>query len=148
MSEQKKLLKKAVLAGVGASASVDRIKTALNDVMQDLVKVGQELFDELEVKGKEIETKGKDKTDKFQKELRKIQEEATRRSAEAEKKVSSKFQGGTKKLAKDAGLATREELEEVLERIAALEEHLHGPAESNGDEESTGKKRGRKKSQD
>ncbi len=116
MSEQKKLLKKAVMAGVGASASVDRIKTALNDVMQDLVKVGQELFDELE-------TKGKDKTD------------------------SGKFQGGTKKVAKDAGLATREDLEEVLERLAALEEAIHGSSDANGgDEEAheTGKKRGRK----
>ncbi len=140
MSEQKKLLKKAVMAGVGASASVDRIKTALNDVMQDLVKVGQELFDELE-------TKGKDKTDSFSKELKKIQEEAARRTSEAEKKVSTKFQGGTKKVAKDAGLATREDLEEVLERLSALEEAIHGSADSNGgDEEAheTSKKRSRK----
>ncbi len=140
MSEQKKLLKKAVMAGVGASASVDRIKTALNDVMQDLVKVGQELFDELE-------TKGKDKTDSFSKELKKIQEEAARRTQDAEKKVSNKFQGSTKKVAKEAGLATREDLEDVLERLAALEEAVHGTSDSNGgDEEAheTTKKRGRK----
>ena len=143
MSEQKKLLKKAVMAGVGASASVDRIRTALNDVMQDLVKVGQELFDELE-------TKGKDKTDTFSKgfskELKKLQEEAARRTAEAEKNVSNKVQGGTKRVAHDAGLATREDLEEIVERLAALEEAVHGASESNGgDEESTAKKRPRKK---
>ncbi len=141
MSDQKKLLKKAVLAGVGASANVDRIKSALNDVMQDLVKVGQELFDELE-------TKGKDKTEGFQKELKKLQDEATRRTLEAEKKVSNKFQGGTKRVAKDAGLATREDVEELMERLAALEDAVHGAAESEGGEESSGKKRGRKRNQE
>ncbi len=141
MSEQKKLLKKAVMAGVGASASVDRIKSALNDVMQDLVKVGQELFDELE-------TKGKDKTESFSKELKKLQAEAARRTAEAEEKVSNKVQGGTKKVARDAGLATREDLEEILDRLAALEEAVHGHSESNGDEETSGKKRSRKRSQE
>jgi transketolase len=144
MSEQKKLLKKAVMAGVGASASVDRIKTALNDVMQDLVKVGQELFDELE-------TKGKDKTDSFSKELKKIQDEAARRTQDAEKKVSTKFQGSTKKVAKEAGLATREDLEDVLERLHALEEAVHGTSEHNGgDDEAqeTTKKRSRKSSKE
>ncbi|HEY9753845.1 MAG TPA: hypothetical protein V6C97_01645 [Oculatellaceae cyanobacterium] len=145
MSEQKKLLKKAVMAGVGASASVDRIKTALNDVMQDLVKVGQELFDELETKGKE---KSDSFSKEFSKELKKLQEEAARRTADAEKKVSSKLQGGTKRVAKDAGLATREELEEVLERLAALEEAVHGTEHNGSDEEATGKKRSRKRSQE
>ena len=143
MSEQKKLLKKAVMAGVGASASVDRIKTALNDVMQDLVKVGQELFDELETKGKE---KSETFSKEFSKEMKKLQEEAARRTADAEKKVSNKLKGGTSRVAKDAGLATREELEEVLERLAALEEAVHGADHNGGDEETTGKKRGRKRS--
>jgi hypothetical protein len=44
MSDRTKLLKKAVLTGVGATSSVDRVKDALKDAMQDLVKVGQELI--------------------------------------------------------------------------------------------------------
>ena len=53
MSERTKLLKKAVLTGVGASSNVDRIKAALNEAMEDLVKVGQDLFNDLELKGKD-----------------------------------------------------------------------------------------------
>src|SRR5580658_6319328 len=97
MGEQKKLLKKAVLAGVGASTSVDRVKNVLIDAMQDLVKVGQELFDELE-------SKGQDKADNLQKEFKKIKEEAARRTLDTEKLVSTKVQGGTRKFVKDAGL--------------------------------------------
>jgi len=142
MGEQKKLLKKAVLAGVGASTSVDRVKNVLIDAMQDLVKVGQELFDELE-------SKGQDKADNLQKEFKKIKEEAARRTLDTEKLVSTKVQGGTRKFVKDAGLVTREELEEVLDRLAALEEAVHGTTEANGsEEEGTAKKRGRKKAQD
>ena len=54
MSEKTELLKKYVLTTVGATTSVDRIKTALNDAVTDLCKVGQDLLDELEVKGKGI----------------------------------------------------------------------------------------------
>ena len=36
------------MTGVGASQNVDRIKTALDEAMRDLLKVGQELFEDLE----------------------------------------------------------------------------------------------------
>ena len=47
MSDRTKLLRKAVLTGVGATANVDRVRDALNEAMQDLVKVGRDLFDDL-----------------------------------------------------------------------------------------------------
>ncbi len=52
MNERSKLLKKAVMTGVGASTNVDRIKTALDEAMRDLIKVGQGLMDDLEEEGK------------------------------------------------------------------------------------------------
>lgn len=134
MSERTKYIKKAVLAGVGATNNVDRVKAALNDAMQDLVKVGQELLDELE-------DKGKGKTENFQHFLRNLQDEAGKRTQDAEKKVSAKVQVSTKKAAKELGLATREDVEEILERLHALEESVHGPSEDDGED----KKRSRSK---
>ena len=122
MSERTKLLKKAVLASVGALTNVERIKSALSDAMQDLVKVGQGLFDELE-------DKGKAQADNVQQFLKNLQDEAGRRTAEAEKKVSTTVSTSTKKAAKELGLVTREDLEELLDRVAALEEALNHPEE-------------------
>ena len=132
MSERTKLIKKAVMAGVGASNNADRIKAALSDAMQDLVKVGRELFDELE-------DKGKVKTETVQNFLRNLQDEATKKTFDAEKKVASKMQVSTKKAAREFGLATRDDVDEILERLAALEEAANIHHEEDGDAE--GKKR-------
>jgi polyhydroxyalkanoate synthesis regulator phasin len=138
MSESRKLIKKAVLAGVGASNSVERIKVALNEAMQDLVKVGNDLLDEMEGKGKE-------KTENVQSFLRNLQDEATKRTHDAEQKVSSKVHTSTKKAAKELGLITREEFDELLERLTALEESVHGTAEGESGDGGEGKKRSRSK---
>ncbi len=138
-NDRVKIFKKAVLAGVGATSNVERVKAALSDAMEDLVKVGQDLLDELE-------DKGKGKTENFQHFLRNLQDEAGKRTQDAEKKVSSKFSGSTKKAAKEFGIATHEDLSEILERLHALEEAVHGPSEDDGEEGEGGtKKRGRKK---
>ena len=137
MSESRKLIKKAVLAGVGASNSVERIKSALNDAMQDLVKVGNDLFDELE-------DKGKDKTENVQNFLKNLQDEAIKRTQDAEKKVTSKVTTSTKKAAKELGLITKEEFEDILERLAALEEHAFGNS-TEGADGGEAKKRSRSK---
>jgi polyhydroxyalkanoate synthesis regulator phasin len=139
MSERTKYLKKAVLAGVGASTNVDRIKSALSDAMQDLVKVAGDLIDDLE-------DKGKVKTETVQQFLKNVQDEATKRTADAEKTLSSKVGTGTRKAAKEFGLATRAEVEELLERIVALEEAVTGgPSDEHNDGE--GRKKGRKKAE-
>ncbi|HEY9717059.1 MAG TPA: hypothetical protein V6C69_06310 [Trichormus sp.] len=140
MSERTKLLKKAVLASVGASTNVDRIKAALSDAMQDLVKVAGDLIDDLEGKGKV-------KADTVQSFLKNVQDEATKRTAEAEKQVSSKVGISTRKAAKEFGLATKEEVEELFERITALEEHIHGPSDEQTDGGEGTKKGRRKKSE-
>jgi polyhydroxyalkanoate synthesis regulator phasin len=137
MSERTKLLKKAVLTSVGASGSVDRIKAALNDAMSDLVKVGTDLLDELEAKGKT-------KADTVEDFLKNFKEEAKTRTTDIEKQVSSKVGVQLKKVAKEVGLATREEVEELLERIAELEEAV-GVTNGAEGEEHTGTKRGRRK---
>lgn len=135
MSERTKLLKKAVLTSVGASTNVDRIKTALNEAMEDLVKVGQDLLSDLEVKGK-------DKTDSAQNFLKNLQEEAKTRTKDLRSEVSTKAQVLSKKAAKEVGLVTREEYDELVERLAALEDLVTG----TGDEHEEGKKPRRKKS--
>lgn len=132
MSERTKLLKKAVMTGVGATTSVDRIKSAINDAMQDLVKVGHDLLDELE-------DRGKNKTENVQQFLKTLQEEAGRKTLDVEKKVSGNVKGGIKKTAKELGLVTREEYEELLERVNALEE------ENGTHEDAEGKKTRRRK---
>lgn len=141
-NDRAKIFKKAVLAGVGATSNVERVKAALSDAMEDLVKVGQDLLDELE-------DKGKGKTENFQHFLRNLQDEAGKRTHDAEKKVSSKLSGSTKKAAKEFGIATHEDLSEILERLHALEEAVHGPSEDESEDgeggESGTKKRGRKK---
>jgi len=140
MSERTKLLKKAVLTSVGATTSVDRIKTALNDAMSDLVKVGHDLLDELEIKGKT-------KADTVQDFLKNFKEEAKTRTNDIEKQVSGKVGVQLKKVAKEVGLATREEVEELLERISELEEAV-GVTNGAEGEEHTGGKRGRRKKTD
>jgi polyhydroxyalkanoate synthesis regulator phasin len=137
MSERTKLLKKAVLTSVGATTNVDRIKVALNDAMSDLVKVGKDLLDELE-------SKGKTKADSVEDFLKNFKEEAKTRTTDIEKQVSSKVQVKLKKVAKEFGLATREEVEELLERISELEEAV-GVTNGSEGEEQTSSKRGRRK---
>jgi len=127
MSERTKLLKKAVLTSVGATTNVDRIKVALNDAMSDLVKVGHDLLDELE-------SQGKTKADSVQDFLKNFQSEAKTRTSDIEKQVSTKVHTELKKVAKEVGLATKEEVEELLDRIAELEEAV---GLANGGEHST-----------
>jgi len=110
MSESTTLIKKAVLTSVGATSNLDRIKNAINDAMQDLVKIGQDLVDELE-------EQGKIKADNAQSYLRGLQDEATKRTGDIEKKVTEKVQDKVR----DFGLVSREEYEDLIERIEALE---------------------------
>jgi hypothetical protein len=137
MSERTKLLKKAVLTSVGASSNVDRIKSALNEALDDLVKVGQELLNDLEIKGK-------DKTDNAQNFIKNLQDEGVKRTKDLSSQVSSKAQVLSKKAAKEVGLVMREEYEELLERVNTLEELIAG-GPSEGEEGK--KKRGGKKNQ-
>jgi len=123
MSERTKLLKKAVLTGVGATTNVDRVKTALRDAVDDLFKVGQDLFDDLE-------TKGKEKQDSVQNFLRNLQDEALKRSEDLGKSASSKVQTSMKKAAKELGLITREDWEELTDRLTAIEDALTGNDDS------------------
>jgi len=141
MSERTKLLKKAVLTSVGATQSVDRIKTALNDAMSDLVKVGHDLLDELEVKGKT-------KADTVQDFLKNFKEEAKTRTGDIEKQVSSKVSVQLKKVAKEVGLVTHEEVEELLERLSELEEAVGVSNGGEGEEHAAGKRGRRKKGAD
>lgn len=130
MSESTTLIKKAVLTSVGATSNLDRIKNAINDAMQDLVKIGQDLVDELE-------EQGKIKTDNAQSFLRGLQDEATKRTTDIEKKVTEKVQ----EKARDFGFVSREEYEELIERIEALEKAngLQPPAKDET-KKSKGKK--------
>ena len=142
MSERTKLLKKAVMTSVGATSSVERIKTALNDAMQDLVKVGHDLLDDLEVQGKHQTASAQDFIKGFQ-------TEAGKRTVEMEKTVSGKMQEQIKKTAREFGLATKEEVDEILDRLHELEE-MAGIAESEPEhadqDPAHGGKRKRKKS--
>jgi len=113
MSERTKLLKKAVLTGVGASSNPERVKAALKDALDDLFKVGQGLLEDLE-------SKGKNKTDSFENFLKNFKAEASKRGGE----VSSKVTSSMKKAALEIGLATKEDLTEIAERLSALEEAL------------------------
>ena len=124
MSERTKLLKKAVLTSVGATTNADRIKQAITQAMDDLVKVGHELLEDLEIKGK-------DKTDSVQSFIKNLQDETSKRTGDLEKKVSKKVQSSMKKAVKEIGLITREDYDELLERLSALEEALVGPDEES-----------------
>lgn len=115
MSERTKLLKKAVLTGVGASSNPDRVRAALKDALDDLFKVGQTLLDDLE-------SKGKNKTDSAQNFLRNLQDEATKRGGEFGGQVARSM----KKAAKEVGLVTKEDLREIAERLSSLEDALVG----------------------
>ena len=117
MNERSKLLKKAVMAGVGASTSVDRIRTALEEAMHDLVKVGQGLF-------KDLEETGKVKTESMQDLLKNLQTEATKRTAKMEKTVSSRVQIELKKAAREIGLVMQEDWEEMCDRLGEIEKSM------------------------
>lgn len=126
MSESTTLIKKAVLTSVGATSNLERIKAAIDDAMKDIVKIGQELVDELEEQGKL-------KTENAQSFLRGIQDEASKRSGQIEKKVTDKFQ----EKARDFGIVSREEYEDLLERIEHLEQVngvQHPAPEAEGEE--------------
>jgi polyhydroxyalkanoate synthesis regulator phasin len=125
MSERTKLLKKAVLTGVGATNNGERIKKALSEALDDLVKIGQELFDELEAKG---QVKAKHAHD-F---VNKLKDEAAKRSS----KMSSKVQSGLNKTARDLGLATKSELDELKRRL----EHLEHANRAQGKASASSKK--------
>jgi polyhydroxyalkanoate synthesis regulator phasin len=129
MSERTKLLKKAVLTSVGASVSSDRIKDALKAAMDDLVKVGQDLFEDLE-------SEGKLKTDNMQTMVKNLNKDARQKTGEIEKMLSSSM----KKAIKEMGLITREDIQEVLERINDLEELVIA-----GDDENNPRKKPNKK---
>jgi polyhydroxyalkanoate synthesis regulator phasin len=116
MSDRTKLLKKAVLTGVGASSNIDRVKKALEEALEDLVKVGQDLIDDLEEKGKE-------KSESTQSFLKGFQDEAAKRTGDIEKKVSAKVSKNFKKVAREVGIVTFEQYDELLKRICHLENH-------------------------
>lgn len=136
MSESTTLIKKAVLTSVGATSNLDRVKTAVNEAMKDLVKVGSDLIDELEEQGKV-------KTDGAQSFLKNMKEEASKKSEEIEDKVSGTVRGA----AKDLGFVSRREYEEILERLEALEARFEVPEETQAKEEEPKKKTRSKKSQ-
>lgn len=133
MSESTTLIKKAVLTSVGATSNLDRIKNAINDAMSDLVKIGQDLVDELE-------EQGKIKADNAQSFLRGLQDEATKKTGIIEKKVTEKVQ----EKAKDFGFVSREEYEELLERLEALEK-ANGLQPPSGEESKKAKSKKAKK---
>lgn len=134
MSERTKLLKKAVLTGVGATTNADRIKQAITQAMDDLFKVGQELLEDLEGKGKV-------KADTVQNFLKNLQDETAKRTNDLEKSVSKKVQSSMKRAIKDIGLITREDYDELMERMSALEEAVVGSeAGSEAGSEEEGKK--------
>jgi polyhydroxyalkanoate synthesis regulator phasin len=121
VSERAELIKKAVLAGVGATANMERVKAAISEAFEDLSKVGQDLVEDLQ-------ESGKDKTEQVQTFLQNLQEEATKRSSDFGKQAA----GSTKSLAKELGLATRDDMQEVLDRLRALESILSGHSGSEG----------------
>ena len=128
-----KFIKKAVLTSVGAGTDVERVKSVFADAMQDLVKVGQNLIDELEEKGKE-------KAETMQDFLKNLQTEAVKKTSAVEKQVST----GVRKAVREIGLITQEDWEEMCDRLNGIEEALGVThPDSNGAEE---KPRRRKKS--
>lgn len=138
MSESTTLIKKAVLTSVGATSNLERIKSAIDDAMKDLVKIGQDLVDELEEQGKL-------KTENAQSFLRGLQDEASKRSGQIEKKVSEKVQDKYRTF----GIVSREEYEELLERIETLEQAngiQHNPTVEVEGEETKKRSKSSKKS--
>jgi polyhydroxyalkanoate synthesis regulator phasin len=141
MKERSELLKKAVMAGVGASTNVERIKTALDEAMRDLIKVGQGLMNDLE-------EEGKIKTESVQDFLKNFQREASKRTAQAEKTVSTKVQAELKKGAREIGLVMQEDWEELCERLTDIEDALGIEDNQGGNGENPSqKRRGKRKKQ-
>ncbi len=140
VSETTKLLKKTVLTGVGAGANVELVKSALSEAVQDLVKVGQNLMDELEEKGKV-------KADSVQEFIKHLQSEAVKKTNKVEKEVSSKVTVGVKKAVRELGLITAEDWEEMCDRLNNIEEALGvAAADGNGSEEKPRTRRNKKHS--
>jgi polyhydroxyalkanoate synthesis regulator phasin len=121
LSERAELIKKAVLAGVGATANVERIKAALNEAFEDLSRVGQDLVDDLH-------ESGKGKTEQVQIFLENLQEEAAKRSAKFGKQATV----STKKMVQEFGLATHDDIKEILERLRSIESLLSGHSSNEG----------------
>ena len=113
VSERTELLKKAILTSVGATSNIERIKSAINEAFEDLSKVGQELIADLQ-------ESGKDRAEAMQSFLHNLQEEATRRSADFGKQATL----STKHVAQELGLATRDDIKEILERLRSVEAML------------------------
>lgn len=119
MSERTKLLKKALLTGVGATTNGERIKEALTDAMDDLVKIAADLVEELESRGK---VKAKSAED-F---IKNFKSEAFKRTDKfLGGKVTKNVSKSVHKAVKDMGLATASELDELLARVEALENAAH-----------------------
>ena len=78
--------------------------------------VGQELLED-------FEEKGKVKTESAESYLKGFREEAVKRTEDIEKQVSSKLSKTVKKAAKEFGFVTMEQYEQLLERLAIVEEH-------------------------
>lgn len=55
-SDNKKILEKAILAGIGVASSKELVKKAIHGIYDDIQKILNELVDELEAKG-ELKTK-------------------------------------------------------------------------------------------
>lgn len=138
MSESTTLIKKAVLTSVGATSNFDRVKTAIDEAMKDLVKVGSDLIDELEEQGQV-------KTENAQNFLKNVKDEASKKSEEIETKVSTKVRSASK----DLGFVSRREYEEIVERLEALEARFEVETltDSKGKEETKKKTTRAKKSQ-
>jgi polyhydroxyalkanoate synthesis regulator phasin len=121
VSERAELIKKAVLAGVGATANMERIKSAINEAFEDLSKVGQDLVEDLQ-------ESGKGKTEQVQAFLENLQEEAARRSAKLGKQASV----STKRVAHELGLVTHDDIKEIMERLRSIESMLGGHSPGEG----------------
>ncbi len=119
MSERTKLLKKALLTGVGATTNGERIKEALTDAVDDLVKIAADLMDELESRGK---VKAKSAED-F---IKNFRSEAVKRTDNfLGGRVTTKVSKSVQKAVKEMGLATTSDVEELCARIEALENATH-----------------------
>ena len=120
MTERTELLKKAVLTGVGATTNVERVKSALSEALEDLSKVGSELIEDLEAKGK-------DKTQSLESTLKNFKEEVNKRKGDLEGQVYSAI----RKAIKEFGLITRDDLEDISERLDNIEDSLTDGSEGS-----------------
>jgi hypothetical protein len=73
--------------------------------------------------------------------LKNFQTEASKRSTEMEKTISTKVQTEMKKAAREIGLVTQEDWEELCERLSDMEEALGIEESEGGNGENPGQKR-------